>query len=92
MFAVGELAAAVVLGTHPELTDLVHLQKGARIKYFAPGRGDVTAHASITPEMLSAIDDGIARGQAAIDVPVQVLDGHGADVAELVCRFAFRQP
>ena len=48
IFAVGELAAAVVLATHPELAKLVHLQKSSRIKYYAPSTKDVTAHARVT--------------------------------------------
>ena len=90
IFAVGELAAAVVLGTHPDLTRYVQLQKSTKIKYYAPSHKDVTAHARITSEMLAAIVEGVAAGSAQVDVPVQVLDGHGTDVAELVSRFTFR--
>lgn len=90
IFAVGELAAAVVLGTHPELARFVQLQKSTKIKYYAASHKDVTAHARVTPEMLSAILDEVETGSARVDVPVQVLDGHGADVADLVSRFTFR--
>lgn len=90
IFAVGELAAAVVLGTHPDLAGFVQLQKSTKIKYYAPSQRDVTAHARVTPEMLAAILEEVADGQAQVDVPVQVLDGHGTDVAELVSRFTFR--
>jgi uncharacterized protein (TIGR00369 family) len=90
IFAVGELAAAVVLGTHPELGGFVQLQKSTKIKYYAPSHKDVTAHARVTPEMLSAILEDVQSGSAQVDVPVQVLDGHGTDVADLVSRFTFR--
>src|SRR5687768_9723209 len=60
IFAVDELAAAVVLGTHPELAGLVHLQKSTKIKYFLPSNKDVTAHATITPEVLATILQGVA--------------------------------
>lgn len=90
IFALGELAAAVVLGTHPELAGFVQLQKSTKIKYYAPSHQDVTAHARVTAEMLAAILDELETGQAQIDVPVRVLDGRGTDVAELVSRFTFR--
>ena len=86
IFAVGELAAAVVLGTHPDLAGYLQLQKSTRIKYYAPSYKDVTAHAWVTPETLAAI----LAGESPIDVPIQVLDGHGTDVADLVSRFTFR--
>ncbi len=91
IFAVGELAAAVVLGTHPELTSLVHLQKSTRIKYYLPSTRDVTAHASVTAEMLDRVRDGVAAGHAHLEVPVKVLDGNGRDVAELLSHFSFRR-
>lgn len=85
LFAVGELTAAVVLGTHPELQDLLHLQKATRIKYYLPSNKDVTAHATVTPEMMQLIRDA-----QRVDVLVKVLDGHGRDVAEILSHFAFR--
>ena len=91
VFAVAELCAAVALGTHPSLTDLMHLQKSAKIKYYLPSSRDVTAHATITEEMLQAIRDGLGVANAHVEVPVKVFDGHGEDVAELVAHFAFRQ-
>lgn len=89
IFAVGELAAAVVLGTHPELATLIHLQKSSRVKYYLPANKDVTAHATLTSEMLERIRNGLPRS-AAIEVPVKVLDGKGHDVAEILTHFAFR--
>ncbi len=89
IFAVGELAAAVVLGTHPELANLVHLQKSSRVKYYLPSSRDVTAHATVTSEMLAKIKSTLPR-TAAIEVPVKVLDGNGRDVAEVLTHFAFR--
>lgn len=89
IFAVGELAAAVVLGTHPELANLLHLQKSSRVKYYLPANKDVTAHATLTSEMLERIRSGLPRS-ASIEVPVKVLDGKGHDVAEVLTHFAFR--
>lgn len=92
IFSVGELAAAVVLATHPVLGRLVSLQKSARVKYFVPATKDVTAHASVTPEMVRGVEEGLPKGAAQVEVPVKVLDGHGTDVAELLCTFTFRSP
>lgn len=99
IFAVGELCAAVVIGTHPVLAPYTALQKSTKIKYYAPSLLDVTAHAEITREMLALVEQGMS-GQSAgssssarsaqLDVPVKVFDGHGSDVAELVSRFVIR--
>ena len=91
VFAVGELAAAVVLATHPSLAGFTQRQKSTRIKYYAPAHGDVTAHARVTPEMVAAVTGGVDQGTAQVDVAVHVYDGHGVDVAELVSRFTFRR-
>ena len=87
LFAVGELAAAVALGTHPALTGHVHLQKSTKIKYFLPSSKDVTAHANVTQEML----DSVEGGASTLELTVKILDGHGNDVAELACNFALRK-
>lgn len=90
IFALGELAAAVVLATHPSLSGYVQLQRSSKIKYFAQSHRDVTAHSQLPPELVALVLSDLAGGQAVIDVPVKVLDGHGADVAELACRFVLR--
>lgn len=90
IFATGELAAAVAVSTHPVIGTLVSLQKSSRVKYYAAATQDVTAHASVGLELVKAVEDGLTAGNAHIDVPVKVLDGHGNDVAELLCHFAFR--
>jgi acyl-coenzyme A thioesterase PaaI-like protein len=90
IFSVGELAASVVLATHPTLGKLISLQKSSRVKYFVPATKDVTAHATVTAEMVQAVEEGLGSGTARVDVPVKVLDGHGTDVAELLCSFTFR--
>lgn len=90
VFAVGELAAAVVLATHPDLAGLKHLQKSTKIKYYLPSNNDVTAHATLTDEMLASVRSAIPSGEARLEVPVKVLDGHGNDVAELVSHFTLR--
>lgn len=91
IFACGELAAAVVLATHPELGQHAHLLKSTKIKYFLPSSKDVTAHATVTDEMVAAVIDGLKTGNASMELPIKVLDGHGNDVAELAAHFAFRK-
>lgn len=90
VFAVGELAAAVVLGTHPMLAGFSHLQKSTKIKYFLPASKDVTAHATLTSEMSEALQKQLDGGFGTLELPVKVLDGHGNDVAHLACHFAFK--
>lgn len=91
VFAVGELAASVAVATHPELSRLTQLQKSTKVKYFLPSAQDVTAHASITPEMVARVHSSVAAGPVDLEIPVKVLDGHGRDVAELLPKLAFRR-
>ena len=72
---------------HPSLGHLVHLQKSTRIKYRSAARGDVTAHAALTPLQVAAIE----QGADSVEVQVAVLDADGHAVAELVSRFALRR-
>lgn len=91
VFALGQLAATVALGTHPLLVDVEPLHKGSSVKYLATSKKDVTAHAEVTEEMVSAIRNGLEKGQKGqVEVPVQVLDGHGEDVAEVTALYGFR--
>lgn len=86
VFTLGELAGAVAVGTHPDFAGTRHLQKSTKVKYYLPSTKDITAHATVTPEMV----DAIKNGSGAIEIAVKVLDGHGQDVAELASRFAFK--
>ena len=91
MFTVGELAAAVAAGTHPKLQKYTRLQRATRIQYKANSAKDVTAHAMITAEMVAAIEDGVkSAGKAEVDIPVNLMDGHGKDVGEVVSKITFR--
>jgi acyl-coenzyme A thioesterase PaaI-like protein len=85
--AVGEVAAAVVVATHPSLGRRVHLHKSTRIKYRLAARGDVTAHAALSALLVARVE----QGAETIDIPVTLLDSEGRAVAELVSRFAFRR-
>jgi len=85
--AVGELAAVVVLGTHPTLGHLPHFLKSTRIKYRLSARGDVTAHAALSPLLVAMVE----KGANTIDIPVTLLNAEGRAVADLVSRFAFKR-
>lgn len=86
VFTLGELAGAVALATHPTLGTRKHLQKSTKIKYYLPSTKDVTAHASVTPELIESIENGAET----VELQIKVLDGHGQDVAELSSRFAIK--
>lgn len=92
MFTLGELAAAVAAGTHPKLAKYTRLQRATRILYKANSSKDVTAHAEITAEMVAAVTKGVERdGKAEIEIPVNLMDGHGKDVGEIVSKITFRR-
>lgn len=89
--SLGGLAAAVALLTHPNLVDVEPLQKGATVRYLKASTKDVTAHATVTPELVEAIRRALDAGaDGTTELPVKVLDGHGEDVAEITGIFGFR--
>lgn len=92
LFAVGELAAAVALNTHPKLAPVTKLLKASRVEYKAASTKDVTAHAMVTAEMVSSVTSSLDRdGKATLEIPVQLMDGHGVDVAEVVSLYTFKR-
>ena len=92
MFAVGELASAVAVGTHPKLATLAYLHKASRIAYVSSVRGDVLARAEIPSELVAAILDGLARDARFVaEVAVTLLDARGNDVANMVSVFTFKR-
>lgn len=92
LFAVGELAAAVALGTHPKLSTLAYLHKASRIAYVSSVRGDVLARAEIPPELVGAVVEGLERdARFVVEVSVSLLDARGNDVAHVVSVFTFKR-
>lgn len=92
LFAVGELAAAVAVGTHPKLATIAYLHKASRIAYVATARSDVLARASVPPELVNAVVEGLAKdAKFVVELPVALLDGYGNDVANVVCVFTFKR-
>ena len=82
VFAVAELAALVVVGTHPRLHSYTTELLTSSIRYQARSTTDVTAHAELQPEQVQAIVEEVhhgGKGEAEVTVPV--LNGHGDDVA-----------
>ena len=93
MFTVGELAASIALGSHPALASLVHLQKASRIVYMRASGSDVTAHATVTSDIVDAVERSVAEsGRTQLELPVKIMDGHGTDLAEVVVLFNLRRP
>ena len=90
IFTLGELAAAVGVATHPDLSSIKHLQKSTKIKYYLPSTKDVTAHVVLGAEDIDKVKNSLSSGGTVLEITVKVLDGHGQDVAELVSRFGFR--
>jgi acyl-coenzyme A thioesterase PaaI-like protein len=82
VFAVAELAALVVVGTHPRLHKFRTELLTSSVRYQGRSMSDVTAHAELTPEQVQRIVEEIhhgGKGEAEVTVPV--LNGHGDDIA-----------
>ncbi len=91
LFTLAETAASAACATHPQLTGFRLLARSLDIRYKKPVRGGVTAHAEITPEMARAVLDGVAGvGKHDLLVPVELLDGYGAQVAIVRGVYSFR--
>ena len=90
LFAVGEAAAGVAVGTSPRLVGITHLQKAAGIKYLARAKGDLTAHAALPTEVVDGILSDLESGdRTQADVVVRLMDGYGKDVGEVVAVYTF---
>jgi len=85
LFAVAELAAGVVLATHPGL-DAVDLRRtSSTIRYASPCYGDIVARSECSSEQVEAI---LAAPRASeVTIPVRVYDSVDNDVAIVECRF-----
>ncbi len=92
LFGLGEAAAGVAVGTNPRLAGIVHLQKACGIKYLARCRGNVTARATLPSEVIDGVLATLeSKDRAQAEVTVQLMDGYGTDVGELVAIFTFRR-
>lgn len=93
LFALGEAAAGVALGTSPDLVGLPYLQKAGGIKYLAAARTPVTARAALDPEQVAELRAAlITSDRVELDLVVKVRDQAGVEVAEVVAVYTFRAP
>lgn len=92
LFTVAEAAGGAACATHPKLRKLRLLARGISIQFRQAANSGVTAHAAITDEMAVAVEVAVEDGgKADLEVPVKVMDGHGAEVAHLTALFHFRR-
>jgi acyl-coenzyme A thioesterase PaaI-like protein len=91
-FAVADAASGAALLTrfHDLLSDTVTpVARGARIRYLAPARGEVTARAVVAREVAGAARVELAStGRADVDVPATLTDEDGSAVAEVVVEWS----
>jgi acyl-coenzyme A thioesterase PaaI-like protein len=91
-FAVAEAASGAALLTrfHDLLSDTVTpVARGARIRYLAPARGEVTARAVVVREVADAVRvELVSTGRADLDVPAALTDEDGRAVAEVVFEWS----
>lgn len=91
VFAVGEAAAGVAIGTHPALAELVSLQKATGIKYLARASTDITASAALNQAFVDQVQSAVrSQGRTEADVVVALYDNRGQKVAEIVAVYTFR--
>lgn len=92
LMCLGQTAATVAFGTHPDLVDVDHLLLGARVDYKGAARTDVTARSKVEAEQLLAVRKRLeTKRSAKLDQLVEILDGHGETVAIVTARLAFRR-
>lgn len=84
IFGVAELAALVVVATHPELHAYRVELLTSSVVYQARAHRDVTAHAELVPEQRAALLEELHHlGRGQTEMRVSVMDGHAVDVAEV---------
>lgn len=82
VFAVAELSALVVIGTHPRLHEYRTELLTSSVRYHARATTDVTAHGELAPEQVQRIVEEVHHGgRGETEVTVPVMDAHGADIA-----------
>jgi len=86
LFAVGELAASVVLATHPGLRAVELRRVSTGIRYASPCYGDVIARTDLDADAIAAILDARDRDEEIV-VAVRLHDAVDSDVALVESRF-----
>jgi acyl-coenzyme A thioesterase PaaI-like protein len=91
LFGLGEAAAGIAIGTHPDLASYGHLQKATGIKYVARATGPVLARARIDDTFIGQVRGGLRnKARTEADVIVAIEDGSGTPIAEVVSVYTFR--
>lgn len=90
VFAVGELAAAVAIGSHPDLASAVQLQKSTKIKYYLACNTDVLAHVDVDDATIRRTLQALESGPAELEITVVIRDPEHRAVAELASKFVLR--
>ena len=91
MFSLGEVAAGIAIGTHPDLTGLVAMQQASGIRYLKACPTTPFASAEIRKDQLQQIKEDFAdNGQSKIEIIVPIEDGDGLRIAEVVSVFSLR--
>ena len=91
VFAAGEAAAGVAVGTHPVLATITSLQKATGIKYLQRATTDITASAALDDTFVADVQRGLKEtGRTEADVIVAIYDARGRQVAEVVAVYTFR--
>ena len=93
LFVLGEAAAGIAVGTHPNLNALVTRQQASGIRYLQSCTNPAKATGEISPEMLEQIRGALKDGnEAKIEVVVPIRNSSEQVCAEVVSMFTFRQP
>ena len=91
IFSLGEAAAGVAVGTHPDLAGLLSLQKASGIKYLARPTTSVLASAALNHGFVDQVLQAVTeQGRTEADVVVALYDDTGLQVAEVVAVYTFR--
>ncbi|MEO0604739.1 MAG: DUF4442 domain-containing protein, partial [Myxococcota bacterium] len=91
LFGVAELAAGVVLATHPALEHVRVRRTSSAIDYLTPCYGDVVARATVEESLLATIRAGADRA-TEVTIPVRVHDAVDNDIAVVRCQFVVSPP
>ncbi|MEN0067667.1 MAG: DUF4442 domain-containing protein, partial [Myxococcota bacterium] len=87
LFAIAELAAGVLVATHPQLADLAPRRSTTTIRYVSASFGDVTALAELPDEALTELAHPGRSTALEVEIGVRVLDAVDNEVAKVACRF-----
>ena len=92
LFSLGEAAAGIAVGTHPDLNTLVTRQQASGIRYLRSCPNAPKAFAHVDSDTLEQIRDSLqSDGEAKVELVVSIKDSSDSVCAEVVSVFTFRQ-